>query len=1787
MKSQFVGRWISCMVALFVVNMIIPAEAQVPYPVIPPITHTITPPPGCDGGYTDGPRSPSVAFGVDDALFDAIITLVPAATAVVLFDDFTERNFFGFGNGPRPGNNVAWDATAGEYTFTTTSCCHEDDTVGYIVDLLEGADVVRYFGTIIYRQAQIDAVARDDSYSTDESTPLTVAAPGVLANDDLDPCLPVTLTKVPGSLTSGAVTLDNDGSFVFTPVDDFCGVVTFEYTITQGTFTSPPATVTITVNAVNNYPPVVIDHCPGFTTAQNITGQPTITLDVPAPGVLTGAFDPDHPCPVTTLTARLISGPSNGTVVLNPDGSFTYTPNDGFCGDDSFTYVANDGDFDSNIGEVCITVVADNACPEENDNVPYLTLTVTKSEYDELLSDTSPQTWNIPRDSDAYATMTADQQMFVDLAQGFLMDRIIDPDTDNPFGCGNTNVYWSLNTAFANPSDIIAAVEGDDFLRITWTWAALLQNYDPGVVFSCEPCDETDSTIVEYRVFQDNPDGTTCVLTLPILITFISDDSPPVAEPVMWPPSGTDHPLLVQWLTTRYPAIGWTDECLVLEDSVDNLIPLPALLIPAYQNNPDNCCGQWGVEDVGCCPQVVCIETDPANQYTEQLIVDFWPEEDFDLDIDGIGVVSFAGTERGDEITTYRGGTATLDGSYIRYTPPADWPLCEFEYDYIPYMIRQTTEYECGTTDQPTAISYIQVRVCGVCDDPVAQDDHVIVCQDTDAVILMADLIANDFDVDFASPNMVAFSGADPIVGIAFPAFSEDDYRGIPDTFEGFALHALDQELLAAIADGTDISVIEGGNCVMGDIGLSVPVTKDSRSSWGWPADSPVVEVVGDLTMFMPPNVTAFYFGLDGFNGTVTAVANDGTEVSMADIYVGHIGFHAGEPGKTIMEIRITNNDNGSYLGDFAVSMSPVAYVCGIGLEVFPLNGELIINEVVTDIGAIPVSLTYRPRPGFLGSDSFSYNVCLFKDCGGQGIEIFSATATVHIEVLPDGEPIANAVWIDDPDAFITQDEMLIISADALLANDHPAAWLNVVDYDDSMSAGSVAWDAAAQTFEYTPAADFAGWDVFWYQVALSDEVMLTCGSERTDWAMVYVYVLPKANDDLFEATFSAGQTVIVAGNVLDNDVLPAGWSSVVTIMRPAASAHNPGHGSLVLNQDGSFTYTMNPGNPTLMDGFAYYLLTDVFDGNGDFIASVQSELAFVTLDFGWENTDPIAHHKTIIMNMMNQADGIVSATDPDLGWYGFGGIDFFTLQDAPQNGAVEFNQQTGAFTYTVDEDFRRDGSCEVAGGVDTFTFTATDIHGGVSAMATVTLRMVCNTPPVAHSQNIELTMNESKSGVLLATDPDMAAYGVGGIAEFILETPMPGDAVVELVDPSAGTFTVTPNMDVYTHGGCNPVGGISFTFRAVDVLGAISAPATVSVRVNWVNRQPTAVSQAGETESGVPLAFTLAGADPDTCQELSYRIVAGPQYGSIERNGDVITYTSNPGVHGVTDVIRYVANDGLVDSAEATIAITVIEREVTDRMFTFEWPVINGADWYRLHIERDGVAMFSRWVYGNSFVHPRPLRGGVYRWWVQPRNSLEWYYAGEMFIQSAEPGPVELIGPRGSQYAETLTYEWVKDMRATRYHFVVQRNGRTIRSVSLDLEGEGVASQEITAHRPGHYRWGVRASGPEGVAAWSIAEFTILPDPIAPVGGQMTHGLAEFSWNSVPGADRYRVVVRRLGGSSGLVIDQVVHGDTMLQAASALPMGSYIWRVGAWNSATGLVWSDIESFEVGFDPVD
>ena len=250
-------------------------------------------------------------------------------------------------------NNVTHGTLAlnvnGSFTYTPNADFNGNDSFTFVAnDGVDNSDVAKTV-TIIVGAINDAPVAVDHAYSTDEDTTLTVSAADGLLKDatDVDNTVPGDLTpSVVTSVANGTLAINNDGSFSYMPNANWNGTDTFTYKANDGTDDSDVKTVTITVNAVNDAP-VVVDH--------SYDATEDTTLNVAAPGVLDGATDVDNAVP-GDLTPSVVTDVTHGTLALASNGSFTYTPNTGYYGDDTFTYKANDGSDDSNEATVTIHV---------------------------------------------------------------------------------------------------------------------------------------------------------------------------------------------------------------------------------------------------------------------------------------------------------------------------------------------------------------------------------------------------------------------------------------------------------------------------------------------------------------------------------------------------------------------------------------------------------------------------------------------------------------------------------------------------------------------------------------------------------------------------------------------------------------------------------------------------------------------------------------------------------------------------------------------------------------------------------------------------------------------------------------------------------------------------------------------------------------------------------------------------------------------------------------------------------------------------------------------------------------------------------------------------------------------------------------------------------------------------------------------------------------------------------------------------------------------------------------
>ncbi len=190
-------------------------------------------------------------------------------------------------------------------------------------------------------------------------TVMNVPAMGnVLLNDrDPNPADELTVNQTPVSGPSnGTVILNGDGSFTYTPNPNFVGTDTFTYRVSDPDSEFDEATVTVVVasQAEVNSAPVANDD-----EAETVAG-------VSVKGMLSrNDGDPDGDA--ITINTTPVSAPANGTVIINTNGTFKYTPHGGFIGTDQFTYEISDPQAET--AQATVTITVHQTLPQAKVNV--------------------------------------------------------------------------------------------------------------------------------------------------------------------------------------------------------------------------------------------------------------------------------------------------------------------------------------------------------------------------------------------------------------------------------------------------------------------------------------------------------------------------------------------------------------------------------------------------------------------------------------------------------------------------------------------------------------------------------------------------------------------------------------------------------------------------------------------------------------------------------------------------------------------------------------------------------------------------------------------------------------------------------------------------------------------------------------------------------------------------------------------------------------------------------------------------------------------------------------------------------------------------------------------------------------------------------------------------------------------------------------------------------------------------------------------------------------------------
>ena len=228
-----------------------------------------------------------------------------------------------------------------------------------VISNVSGINIAKNLATIgTIKVGNFTPIASNDSYVTDEDITLTISATnGVLANDS-DVENDSIGADLISDVSNGILTLNSEGSFEYIPDLNFFGSDSFTYKTSDVYGSSDSATVNLTITSVNDAPIGIADNY--FVNEDNTLIANSVNNNV---GVLSNDTDEEN----DTLTAVLVSNVSNGNLILSSDGTFQYTPNANYFGNDEFTYKANDKFLETDTTKVSISINSVNDEPVSSD----------------------------------------------------------------------------------------------------------------------------------------------------------------------------------------------------------------------------------------------------------------------------------------------------------------------------------------------------------------------------------------------------------------------------------------------------------------------------------------------------------------------------------------------------------------------------------------------------------------------------------------------------------------------------------------------------------------------------------------------------------------------------------------------------------------------------------------------------------------------------------------------------------------------------------------------------------------------------------------------------------------------------------------------------------------------------------------------------------------------------------------------------------------------------------------------------------------------------------------------------------------------------------------------------------------------------------------------------------------------------------------------------------------------------------------------------------------------------
>ena len=635
-----------------------------------------------------------------------------------------------------------------------------------------------------------------------------------------------------------------------------------------------------------------------------------------------------------------------------------------------------------------------------------------------------------------------------------------------------------------------------------------------------------------------------------------------------------------------------------------------------------------------------------------------------------------------------------------------------------------------------------------------------------------------------------------------------------------------------------DIAVLTGDTDPEGDVLTVIAVTAAAGG-----------------TVVVNPDQTVTYAPQDDFAGR--------------DVFTYTIQDTAGNKSTATVQVEVLNTAPDA-IDDTATVFGSTPTVVAVLSNDTDANGDSRAVRSVsatTNGGTVTLvdgEVSYTSAPGYKGPDSFTY---VLEDSRGG-----SDTATVLLTVLNNppvavddayttatGTPVALDVRVNDMDAdgdSLTVTPLTPTTDGALVLN--------------SDGTGS-----------YTPAANFAGTDVFTYRV--SD------GFGGTDTATVTIAVngAPDAADDA--ASTAPGTPVDVP--VLANDTDP-NEGDVLTV----TSATQPAHGTTVLLSDGSVRYTPAAGWAGA-DTFSYAIT----DGRG------LSDTATVTVTTA--NTPPVANPDAASTPPDTAVTGVVVlANDTDANISAGVGQTLSVTDATADNGATVVVAGDGTLSVTPAAGFA---------GIVTVTYTLSDGAGG-TALGTLAVTVENGVPTAVPDGPVTTATGTSVLLDVLGNDTDPNGDPLT-LVPGAVTTPVDGDGLAR------GTATIEDGLVHYVPP-AGWAGTATFEYTVSDGQGGTSV-ATVVVVV--ANAAPVAADDTMSTPSGTAATVDVLSNDsdpniPGTDQELVVTAAVATDGAVVVRNPDgTLSIDPAPGFKGPVTV-TYTVSDGAGGTDEGTLTLDV-----------------------------------------------------------------------------------------------------------------------------------------------------------------------------------------------------------------------------------------------------------------------